>query len=39
MKYTVDKNNRPIYLQIYKQIRQDIIDGLYPFGTVFVQGV
>ena len=33
MKYTVDKNNRPVYLQIYKQIRHDIIDGLYPFGT------
>ena len=33
MQYTVDKNNRPVYLQIYKQIRQDIIDGLYPFGT------
>ena len=33
MKYTVNKNNRPVYLQIYKQIRQDIIDGLYPFGT------
>ena len=33
MKYAVDKNNRPVYLQIYKQIRQDIIDGLYPFGT------
>ena len=33
MKYTIDKINRPVYLQIYKQIRQDIIDGLYPFGT------
>ena len=33
MKYTVDKNSRPVYLQIYKQIRGDIIDGLYPFGT------
>ena len=33
MKYTVDKNNRPVYLQIYKQIRQDIIDGIYPLGT------
>lgn len=33
MKYTVDKNNRPIYLQIYKQIRQDIVDGIYPFNT------
>lgn len=33
MKYTIDKSNRPVYLQIYKQIRQDIIDGLYPPGT------
>ena len=33
MKYIVDKNNRPVYLQIYKQVRQDIIDGLSPFGT------
>lgn len=33
MKYAIDKNNRPVYLQIYKQIRQDIIDGIYPLGT------
>lgn len=33
MKYTVDKNNRPVYLQIYRQIRQDIIDGIYPLNT------
>jgi GntR family transcriptional regulator/MocR family aminotransferase len=33
MKYIIDKNNRPVYLQIYKQIRQDIIDGIYPFDT------
>lgn len=33
MKYTIDKNKRPIYLQIYKQIRQDIIDGIYPYNT------
>ena len=33
MKYLIDKNNRPVYLQIYKQIRQDIIDGIYPLGT------
>ena len=33
MKYTVDKSQRPVYLQIYRQIRQDIIDGLYPVGT------
>ena len=33
MKYGIDKTNRPVYLQIYRQIRQDIIDGIYPFGT------
>ena len=33
MKYIIDKNNRPVYLQIYKQIRQDIIEGIYPLGT------
>ena len=31
MKYAIDKNSRPVYLQIYKQIRQDIIDGIYPY--------
>ncbi|MBR4866496.1 MAG: PLP-dependent aminotransferase family protein [Clostridia bacterium] len=33
MKYVIDKNDRPVYLQIYRQIRQDIIGGIYPFGT------
>ena len=33
MKYVIDKNSRPVYMQIYRQIRQDIIDGIYPFGT------
>lgn len=33
MKYIIDKNKRPIYLQLYKQIRDDIIDGVYLFGT------
>ena len=33
MRYTIDKNSRPVYLQIYKQIRQDIIEGIYPLGT------
>ena len=33
MKYTVDKSNRPVYLQIYRQVRQDIIDGIYPLGS------
>ncbi len=33
MKYTVDKNSRPVYLQIYKMIREDIINGVYPYDT------
>ena len=33
MKYTADKSSRPVYLQIYRQIRQDIIDGVYPHGA------
>ena len=33
MRYVTDKSSRPVYLQIYRQIRGDIIDGVYPFGT------
>ena len=33
MKYLIDKENRPVYLQIYKQLRDDIILGTYPHGT------
>ena len=33
MKYIIDKENRPIYLQLYRQIRDDIISGNYPFGV------
>lgn len=33
MKYTIDKTARPVYLQIYKQVRQDIVNGIYPFGV------
>lgn len=33
MKYKVDKNVRPVYLQIYKQIKEDIINGNFPHGT------
>ncbi len=33
MKYTIDKNNRPVYMQLYKQIRDDIINGNYPYNT------
>ncbi|MBR5232180.1 MAG: PLP-dependent aminotransferase family protein [Clostridia bacterium] len=33
MKYVIDKNNRPVYLQLYRQIRDDIIQGVYPLGS------
>ena len=33
MKYIIDQNNRPVYLQIYKQIRQDIVSGIYKYGA------
>lgn len=33
MKYIIDKEVRPIYLQLYKQIRDDIIDGVYLYNT------
>lgn len=33
MKYIIDKENRPVYLQIYKQIRDDIVAEIYPFNT------
>ena len=33
MKYKVDKSLRPVYLQIYKQIKEDIISGNYPYNT------
>ena len=33
MKYRVDKSIRPVYLQIYKQIKDDIISGNYPYNA------
>ena len=33
MKYRIDKEKRPIYLQLYKQIRDDIIAENYPYDT------
>ena len=34
MKYMINKNdNVPAYLQLYKQVRDDIIQGVYPFQT------
>lgn len=33
MKYLLDKTMRPAYLQIYKLIREDIINGIYPYNS------
>ena len=33
MKYIIDKQTRPMYLQLYKKIRDDIISGNYPYNT------
>ena len=33
MKYKIDKSIRPVYLQIYKQIKDDIISGNFPYNT------
>ncbi len=33
MKYKVDKSAHPVYLQIYRQIKEDIIKGNYPYNT------
>lgn len=33
MKYIIDKNKRPIYLQLYNQIRDDIIAENYAYNT------
>lgn len=33
MKYKIDKNSGPAYLQIYRQLRDDIIHEVYPGGS------
>ena len=33
MKYKINKNMRPVYLQIYGQVKEDIINGHYPYNT------
>ena len=33
MKYKVDKSIRPAYLQIYRQIKEDIISGNYAYNS------
>ncbi len=34
MRYVIEKDGtKPAYLQLYQQLRQDILQGLYPFGS------
>jgi len=33
MSYTIDPRDRPVYLQLYKMLRDDIIAGNYPYNT------
>ncbi|MBR5537738.1 MAG: PLP-dependent aminotransferase family protein [Clostridia bacterium] len=33
MKYKIDKQSHPIYLQIYQQLKTDIVNGNYPYNT------
>ena len=33
MKYIIDKENRPIYLQLYSLMRDDIVNGIYPYNS------
>lgn len=32
MRYIIDKERRPVYLQLYKLIRDDIINGVFLYG-------
>lgn len=33
MKYIIDKQKRPVYLQLYNQIRDDIVNEIIPFNS------
>ena len=33
MKYIIDKQKHPVYLQIYRQIRDDITSGAFEFNS------
>ena len=40
MKYLIDNKNRePAYIQLYKQVRDDIVNGIYPYGRNCLQSV
>jgi len=33
MRYIINKENRPVYLQLYNLLRDDIICGIYPYNS------
>ena len=33
MRYVIDKNSHPVYLQLYTKIRDDIVKEVYPYGN------
>lgn len=33
MKYVINKEERPVYLQLYRQLREDIIKGVFPYDS------
>ena len=33
MKYIIDTEKRPVYLQLYSQIRDDIVNGVYAYNS------
>ncbi|MBE6562497.1 MAG: PLP-dependent aminotransferase family protein [Ruminococcaceae bacterium] len=33
MKYIIDKEKRPVYLQLYSQLREDIVNGIYAYNS------
>jgi len=33
MKYAIDKRKRPVYLQIYRLLKDDIVAGVFPYNS------
>ena len=33
MKYIIDTEKRPVYLQLYSYLRDDIVNGIYPYNS------
>ncbi|MBQ5781790.1 MAG: aminotransferase class I/II-fold pyridoxal phosphate-dependent enzyme, partial [Oscillospiraceae bacterium] len=33
MRYSVLQNGKAAYIQLYEQLRKDIVEGVYPYGT------